>query len=57
MESPPSRDPPRASFEGLSNTHDGERAFSFRIEFSEDIVAEAADLHYHALTVIGCFRH
>ena len=46
-------DPLRASFNGLPNAHDGESNFSFRIEFSEDIAAQAADMRDHALTVTG----
>ena len=46
-------DPLTASFDGLPQSHDGESAFSFQIEFSEDIDAEAAEMRDHALTVTG----
>ena len=46
-------DPLTASFDGLPQSHDGQSAFSFQIEFSEDIDAEAAEMRDHALTVTG----
>ena len=46
-------DPLTASFDGLPQSHDGESAFSFQIEFSEDIDAEAVEMRDHALTVTG----
>ena len=46
-------DPLTASFDGLPQSHDGESAFSFQIEFSEDIDAEAAEMRDHALAVTG----
>ena len=46
-------DPLTASFDGLPQSHDGESAFSFQIEFSEDIDAEAVEMRDHALAVSG----
>ena len=42
-----------ASFDGLPASHDGQTAFSFRIQFSEDITATVAGMRDHALTVSG----
>ena len=46
-------DPLTAGFEGFPPSHDGESPFSFRIAFSADITASAADLRDHALAVSG----
>ena len=46
-------DPLTASFDSLPQSHDGESAFSFQIEFSEDIDAEAVEMRDHALAVTG----
>ena len=42
-----------ASFDGLPASHDGETAFSFRIQFSEDIDATVDGMRDHALNVTG----
>ena len=42
-----------ASFDGLPASHDGQTAFSFRIQFSEDIDATVDGMRDHALTVSG----
>ena len=42
-----------ASFVGLPDSHDGQTAFSFRIQFSEDIHATVDGMRDHALTVSG----
>ena len=42
-----------ASFDGLPDSHDGQTAFSFRIQFSEDIDATVDGMRDHALNVSG----
>ena len=42
-----------ASFDSLPASHDGQTAFSLRIQFSEDIDATVADMRDHALNVSG----
>ena len=42
-----------ASFEGMPTKHDGERAFRFRVEFSEDIGISFRALREDAFTVTG----
>ena len=42
-----------ASFDGLPASHDGQTAFSFRIQFSEDIDATVDGMRDHALGVTG----
>ena len=42
-----------ASFDGLPASHDGQTAFSFRIQFSEDIDATVDGMRDHALNVSG----
>ena len=42
-----------ASFDGLPASHDGQNAFSFRIQFSEDIDTTVEDMRDHALNVSG----
>ena len=41
------------SFDSLPASHDGQTAFSFRIQFSEDIDATVDGMRDHALTVSG----
>ena len=48
-----STEPLGASFVGMPQSHDGATAFSFRIEFTEDIDADADDMRDHALAVTG----
>ena len=42
-----------ASFDSFPASHDGQTAFSFMIQFSEDIDATVADMRDHALNVSG----
>ena len=46
-------DPLTAEFTGLPASHDGSTAFSFQIDFSEDIATSAGDMRDHALSVSG----
>ena len=41
------------SFDSLPDSHDGQTAFTFRIQFSEDIDTTVEDMRDHALTVSG----
>ena len=42
-----------ASFQGLPSQHDGEKAFSFRIAFSDEIATDAAEFRDHSVEVWG----
>ena len=46
-------EPLTARFEDRPAGHDGENPFTFRIAFSDDVAAGAADMRDHALTVAG----
>ena len=46
-------EPLTARFEAWPAGHDGERPFTFRTGFSEDVAVSAADMRDHALTVTG----
>ena len=46
-------EPLTAEFRGLRSEHDGETAFRFRIEFSEEVAVSAAAMRDEALTVTG----
>ena len=49
----PQEPPLTARFEGLPKAHDGERAFTFRVAFSEDIGISYRSLREDAFTVTG----